>query len=136
MAMKMSCRGAPGAVGQGAGLRAFTGFVAAPPCARPAQPLRAAAALPLSGGRGRLVIRAARVGGVEIPNQKRLETALTCARHPCMISLHRSPFLACSYIYGIGPTTAKAILAETVRVHPRRPRIGRRLTFWLALPGY
>jgi len=44
----------------------------------------------------RMVIRAARVGGVEIPNQKRVECALT-------------------YIFGIGPVTAKAILTETVR---------------------
>eukprot|EP00899_Mesostigma_viride_P009661 jgi/Mesvir1/18697/Mv17183-RA.1 len=42
----------------------------------------------------RLVIRAARVAGVEIPNNKRIEFAL-------------------QYIYGVGPTTAKAILAET-----------------------
>lgn len=35
----------------------------------------------------------ARVGGVEIPNEKRVEIALT-------------------YIYGIGPTTSKTILEE------------------------
>ena len=39
-------------------------------------------------------MRAARVAGVEIPNNKRAETALT-------------------YVYGIGPTTAKKIMAET-----------------------
>lgn len=48
------------------------------------------------GGRGALQVRAARVGGVDIPNQKRIETALT-------------------YVFGIGPTTARAILSDTVR---------------------
>jgi hypothetical protein len=42
-----------------------------------------------------LKIEAARVGGVEIPNQKRIEYSL-------------------QYIYGIGHTTAKAILSDTV----------------------
>jgi small subunit ribosomal protein S13 len=42
-----------------------------------------------------LKIEAARVGGVEIPNQKRIEFSL-------------------QYIFGIGHTTAKAILADTV----------------------
>lgn len=36
----------------------------------------------------------ARISGVDLPNEKRLEIALT-------------------YIYGIGPTTARKILAET-----------------------
>lgn len=44
--------------------------------------------------RGRLTIRAARVGGVEIPNAKRIETALT-------------------YIHGVGLTTARQILLDT-----------------------
>merc|ERR1712086_439890 len=44
--------------------------------------------------RGALQIRAARVAGVEIPNNKRAETALT-------------------YVFGIGDTTAKKIMAET-----------------------
>mmetsp|Transcript_33645 Transcript_33645/g.46594 ORF Transcript_33645/g.46594 Transcript_33645/m.46594 type:complete len:171 (-) Transcript_33645:135-647(-) len=44
--------------------------------------------------RGALVVRAARIGGVDIPNQKRVETALT-------------------YIFGIGSTTSKAILEDT-----------------------
>jgi len=44
--------------------------------------------------RGALQIRAARVAGVEIPNNKRTETALT-------------------YIFGIGNTTAKAVMAAT-----------------------
>ena len=44
-----------------------------------------------------LKIEAARVGGVEIPNQKRIEFSL-------------------QYIYGIGHTTAKAILTETVSI--------------------
>ena len=44
--------------------------------------------------RGELQVRAARVAGVEIPNNKRAETALT-------------------YVYGIGDTTAKKIMAET-----------------------
>ncbi|CAL6404139.1 unnamed protein product [Bathycoccus prasinos] len=44
--------------------------------------------------RGALQIRAARVAGVEIPNNKRAETALT-------------------YIFGIGNTTAKAVMAAT-----------------------
>lgn len=43
-----------------------------------------------------LRIQAARVGGVEIPNQKRIEYSL-------------------QYVFGIGHTTAKAILSETVR---------------------
>mmetsp|Transcript_32025 Transcript_32025/g.69153 ORF Transcript_32025/g.69153 Transcript_32025/m.69153 type:complete len:183 (-) Transcript_32025:144-692(-) len=50
------------------------------------------------GGRGRgrtpLHIVAARVAGVEIPNSKKLETSLT-------------------YIYGIGPTMSKKIMANT-----------------------
>ena len=45
----------------------------------PCQTLRAAGSV-RAVGRGKLTIRAARVAGVEIPNQKRLETALTCAR--------------------------------------------------------
>lgn len=44
-----------------------------------------------------LKIEAARVGGVEIPNQKRIEFSL-------------------QYIYGIGHTTAKAILSDTVMI--------------------
>ena len=44
--------------------------------------------------RGRLQIMNARVGGVEIPNQKPIEYSL-------------------QYIFGIGHTTAKAILADT-----------------------
>ncbi len=43
-----------------------------------------------------LRIQAARVGGVEIPNKKMIEFSL-------------------QYVYGIGHTTAKAILSETVR---------------------
>lgn len=35
------------------------------------------------------------MGGVEIPNQKRIEFSL-------------------QYVFGVGPTTAKAILADTV----------------------
>lgn len=46
--------------------------------------------------RAPLQVQAARVANVEIPNKKRVETALT-------------------YIYGIGPTTAKVILETTVR---------------------
>ncbi len=48
-------------------------------------------------GRMPLRIQAARVGGVEIPNAKRIEFSLR-------------------YVYGIGHTTAKAILADTVGV--------------------
>ena len=44
--------------------------------------------------RGELQVRAARVAGVEIPNNKRAEIALT-------------------YVYGIGNTTAKKIMAKT-----------------------
>ena len=44
-----------------------------------------------------LQIRCARVGGVEIPNQKRIEYSL-------------------QYVFGVGHTTSKAILAETVRL--------------------
>ena len=46
-----------------------------------------------------LRIQAARVAGVDIPNQKRIEFSL-------------------QYIFGIGPTTAKAILVDTVRALP------------------
>merc|ERR1711937_684829 len=47
-------------------------------------------------GRGRMPLKivTARVAGVEIPNAKRLETSLT-------------------YVYGIGPTTAKTIMTNT-----------------------
>ena len=53
-----------------------------------------------------LKIEAARVGGVEIPNQKYIEYSL-------------------QYIYGIGPTTAKAILADTVSWRGRGRGRGR-----------
>ena len=46
-------------------------------------------------GRIPLRIQAARVGGVEIPNAKRIEFSL-------------------QYVFGVGHTTAKAILADTV----------------------
>jgi len=51
---------------------------------------------PQVGGvkRGELQVRAARVAGVEIPNNKRAEIALT-------------------YVYGIGNTSAKKIMAKT-----------------------
>lgn len=39
------------------------------------------------------------MAGVDIPNQKRIEFSL-------------------QYIFGIGPTTAKSILADTVRFQP------------------
>jgi len=47
-------------------------------------------------GRGRMPLKivAARVAGVEIPNAKNLEVSLT-------------------YIFGVGPTTAKSIMANT-----------------------
>jgi len=48
----------------------------------------------VSQQRGALQVRAARVAGVEIPNNKRAETALT-------------------YVFGVGPTTAAKILAVT-----------------------
>jgi len=44
--------------------------------------------------RGDLHVRAARVAGIEIPNNKRCATALT-------------------YVYGIGDTSARAIMAAT-----------------------
>ena len=46
------------------------------------QVLSSPVSLASSRNRGRLHVRAARVAGVEIPNQKRLETALTCV--PCI----------------------------------------------------
>jgi len=52
--------------------------------------------MPTKSSRGTLQIMAARVGGVEIPNAKPIEYSL-------------------QYIFGIGHTTAKAILADTVR---------------------
>ena len=78
------------------------------------QALRAAGSV-RAMGRGKLTIRAARVAGVEIPNQKRLETALTCACVPLLAFSSAKLTHSRSYIYGIGPTTAKAILVETVR---------------------
>ncbi|KAL3137220.1 Plastid ribosomal protein S13 [Trebouxia sp. C0010 RCD-2024] len=71
-------------------LRSFEGFRASAPrftvhvCRQPAQTVR----------RPPLRIECARVGGVEIPNQKRIEYSL-------------------QYIFGVGHTTAKAILVET-----------------------
>jgi small subunit ribosomal protein S13 len=53
-----------------------------------------AVSMPTVQRRGDLCVRAARVAGVEIPNNKRCETALT-------------------YVYGIGPTSAKAIMSAT-----------------------
>jgi small subunit ribosomal protein S13 len=44
--------------------------------------------------RAPLRIQAARIGGVEVPNQKYVEFSL-------------------QYIFGIGPTTAKSILVST-----------------------
>ncbi|KAK9818239.1 hypothetical protein WJX72_009277 [[Myrmecia] bisecta] len=72
-------------------LRSFEGFRASA--------VHRAAQLPVAraqvfGQRIPLKIECARVGGVEIPNQKRIEYSLR-------------------YIYGIGPTTSKAILADT-----------------------
>ena len=83
------------------------------------QVLSAPVSLASSRSRGRLDVRAARVAGVEIPNQKRLETALTCV--PKSADCHAASATPADrlpgrrYIYGIGPTTAKAILLETVR---------------------
>jgi hypothetical protein len=54
-----------------------------------------------------LKIEAARVGGVEIPNQKFVEYSL-------------------QYVYGIGHTTAKAILHDTVSVAIAWRMAGRR----------
>ena len=62
---------------------------------RPVAPVRLA--------RGQLQVRAARIGGVEIPNAKRLETSLT-------------------YVFGIGPTTAAAIVRDCKFEH--NPRVG------------
>jgi small subunit ribosomal protein S13 len=45
----------------------------------------------------------ARIGGIDLPNDKRLEVALT-------------------YVYGIGPTRAKAVLAGTNISPDARPR--------------
>jgi Ribosomal protein S13/S18 len=64
----------------------------------------------LQGGptrRAPLRIQAARIAGVDIPNQKRIEFSL-------------------QYVYGIGPTTAKAILVDTVSIATagRRDRQG------------
>lgn len=55
-------------------------------------------AMQVAGHRLPLRIQAARVGGVEIPNQKRIEYSL-------------------QYVFGIGHTTAKAILSETVHLN-------------------
>ena len=52
-------------------------------------------ALQAAAQRVPLRIWAARIGGVEIPNKKMIEFSL-------------------QYVYGIGHTTAKAILSETV----------------------
>ena len=53
-----------------------------------------AAPRPTPARRGALHVVAARVAGVEIPNAKRVEASL-------------------QYIFGVGPTTAKAILTDT-----------------------
>ena len=60
--------------------------------------------LQVSLGRRSLQVSAARIAGVDVPNQKLIETSLT-------------------YVFGIGPTTAKSIMAETVRfnLHPALP---------------
>lgn len=63
-----------------------------------------------------LHIQAARVAGVEIPNQKRVEYAL-------------------QYIYGIGPTTAKAILADTVRLPTHHPCPGANIVLEMKWKG-
>jgi len=70
-------------------IRSYEGF-------RAGAPVRTAAAAPRLQAFRRmpLKIEAARVGGVEIPNQKRIEFSL-------------------QYIYGIGHTTAKAILVDS-----------------------
>jgi len=54
----------------------------------------AAAPAKVSLGRRQLQVSAARIAGVDVPNQKLIETSLT-------------------YVFGIGPTTAKSIMAET-----------------------
>lgn len=64
------------------------------PALAPAPQLRAAPKQATLPARGRLQIMNARVGGVEIPNAKPIEYSL-------------------QYIYGIGHTTAKAILLDT-----------------------
>ena len=75
---------------QGSRFARGDGRVAAP------QRLVASTAKSARPGRGRAPLRiaAVRVAGVEVPNAKRVETALT-------------------YIYGIGPTLAKTILKKT-----------------------
>lgn len=65
--------------------------------------LRAAPKQATLPARGRLQIMNARVGGVEIPNAKAIEYSL-------------------QYIYGIGHTTAKAILVDTGIDGTRRTR--------------
>ena len=71
------CRSLPCAEQPRPALRSWTGFHAAPLHCASAPGRSALSSLPCAQGRGRLVISAARVAGVEIPNQKRLETALT-----------------------------------------------------------
>lgn len=84
-------------------LKKFVGFkVAAFPATR-----QASKATPMA--RGALVVRAARVGGVDIPNQKRIETSLT-------------------YIYGIGPTTARSIMEETTMENKRTRELSEEFT--------
>lgn len=70
----------------------FQGFRALPACGQCG--LRRGAAVQSVRGRTPLRVQAARVAGVDIPNQKRIEYSL-------------------QYIYGVGHTTAKAILADT-----------------------
>lgn len=74
-------------------LRKFEGFKAGAPAA--AQPVAHQQGRVFQVGRRvPLKISAVRVGGVEIPNAKRVEYSL-------------------QYIFGIGPTTAKAIMSDT-----------------------
>lgn len=70
--------------------KSFEGFKAVAPINQ-----APVARIALFSRRTPLKIEAARVGGVEIPNQKYIEFSL-------------------QYIYGIGPTTAKAIMNDTV----------------------
>ena len=81
--------------------------------------LAAQRALPQVASRrpGTLQPLAARVGGVDIPNQKKVEFSL-------------------QYIYGIGPVLAKDILQQTVRLRPARLlQAARRRKAWAQLRG-
>ena len=98
--------------------RALSGWLDTPrPQSLGAQATGVHLVLQAAAHRAPLRIWAARVGGVEIPNKKMIEFSL-------------------QYVYGIGHTTAKAILSETVRAgHVTAKKEGRNTTPYCSESG-